>query len=48
MPMQIKKDEKLIMPIKISDVDIAVEYLPGRNQLRDSETYEGAAIPFTP
>ena len=44
----IKKDEKLIMPIKISDVDIAVEYLPGRNQLRDSETYEGAAIPFTP
>ena len=44
----IKKDEKLITPIEVSDVDIAVESLPGRNQLRDAETYEGASIPFTP
>ena len=44
----LKKDEKLIHPISITDVDILVEYLPHRNALRNDETYAGAAVTFTP
>ena len=44
----VKKDEKLIHPISIHDLDIVVEYLPHRNALRDDETYSGTGMPFTP
>ena len=44
----LKKDEKLIHPISIHDVDILVEYLPHRNALRHDETYDGAAVTFMP
>ncbi len=44
----VKKDEKLIHPISIHDLDIVVEYLPHRNALRDDETYAGTGMPFTP
>jgi uncharacterized lipoprotein YddW (UPF0748 family) len=44
----IKKDEGLVNPVSINDIDIVVEYLPHRNALRDDESYAGAAVPFTP
>ena len=33
----LKKDNKLVFPIVISDVELVVEYLPGRNGLRPGE-----------
>jgi hypothetical protein len=44
----ITKDEQLVDPVSIHDIDIVVEYLPHRNALRDDESYAGASIPFTP
>jgi uncharacterized lipoprotein YddW (UPF0748 family) len=44
----ITKDEQLVDPVSIHDIDIVVEYLPHRNALRDEESYAGASIPFTP
>ena len=43
----LKKDEKLIDPIVLQDIDIVVEYLPHRHGLRDDERY-GKATTFTP
>ena len=33
----LKKDPKLVMPVRVADVEVVVEYLPGRNGLRDGE-----------
>ena len=33
----LKKDAKLVMPVRVADVELVVEYLPGRNGLRPSE-----------
>ena len=33
----LKKDAKLVMPVRVADVEVVVEYLPGRNGLRDGE-----------
>ena len=33
----LEKDKKLVFPIAISDVELVVEYLPGRNGLRPGE-----------
>ncbi len=44
----VTKDEQLVDPVSIHDIDIVVEYLPHRNALRDDESYAGAAVPFTP
>ena len=33
----LKKDAKLVMPVRVADVELVVEYLPGRNGLRPGE-----------
>ena len=33
----LKKDAKLVMPVRVADVELVVEYLPGRNGLRAGE-----------
>jgi len=37
----LEKDEKLVHPISISEVEIAVEYLPHRNGVRNDERFPG-------
>ena len=44
----LKKDQNLIYPISVTDVEILVEYLPHRHALRDEEEYSGPGYPFTP
>lgn len=43
----VEKDEQLVLPITVSEVDLLVQYLPHRNGLRDEETYSGGVM-FTP
>jgi hypothetical protein len=43
----VKKDEKLVQPITLSDVELSVEYLPHRHGLRPAEPYAGGKL-FTP
>ena len=44
----LKKDQQLVHPVVLLDVDIAVEYLPHRNSLRLDEPYDGPVRPFIP
>ena len=44
----LKKDQQLVFPVQITDVDIAMEYLPHRNSLQIKEGYGGPVLPFTP
>ena len=37
----LEKDEQLIHPITLADLELVVEYLPHRNALRDNEEYFG-------
>ena len=37
----LKKDAKLVMPVRVADVEVVVEYLPGRNGLRAGEGSPG-------
>ena len=36
-----KRGEKLIVPVEIAEIRVAIDYLPHRNAIRDDETYEG-------
>ena len=37
----VKRDETIVDPVRITEVRVAIDYLPHRNALRDDETYEG-------
>ena len=41
------KDPQLVLDIEITDIDLAVEYLPHKNAIRDDEEYSGGSL-FTP
>ena len=43
----LKKDEQLVQPITVSEVELSVQYLPHRHGLRNEETYSGGTM-FTP
>ena len=43
----LKKDEKLVNPVTVSEIEIVVKYLPGRHGLRPEEQYAGGVV-FTP
>jgi hypothetical protein len=43
----LKKDEKLVNPLKLGDIEIGVEYLAHRNALRNQEPYAASNL-FTP
>ena len=36
-----KRGEKLIVPVEIAEIRVAIDYLPHRNAIREDETYEG-------
>ena len=36
----VKRDETIVDPVRITEVRVAIDYLPHRNALRDDEIYE--------